>query len=125
MPSGLIHKIINFFVYLICLYYIHFGSTQWLILFTVIFSVFTIVINPDWDINTPLKHFFRHRGVWHNPVAWLIAFVPLYLFVSTAFVAGYIAVLSHIVADWIVTDLTQNEDRKDVRIVKNYFMYSL
>lgn len=131
MPPWFIHRTINFFVWIASLlvvynfYYIikpflYYGSLFeqlpgwgladplpiliiWIGLYSFSMYIFTVKINPDWDINTCLKYILNHRGIWslHNPLAWLMLFIPL-LSITTSFLGGLIAILSHITADYFV-----------------------
>jgi uncharacterized metal-binding protein len=129
MPSGRIHKLINFILWFICLYYLiahKLETPAWITLFTVSMYVFTVHINPDLDTDSGanrelgfvgkiLRKVFTHRGILHSPVLWTVLFVPLCFFVGTWVIGGWLSVISHITADRIVTDA-----KRDVRKVNPF-----
>jgi hypothetical protein len=102
MPSKKPHQKINFIIWLlILLFFLRQQHLIYIVLFSTWMYLFTVKINPDWDVNTVLKHVTKHHGILHNPFFWLAVFIPQYIFLGSWTIGGFVGILGHLAGDWL------------------------
>lgn len=91
-------------------------SEVWFCLFSLDMFIHTKYLTPDLDTHSQatknlgvvgwcIDKMFGHRKTLHKTWFWSIFLIPLCYFIGTFFLGGLIAILGHLVSDFIVTGI--------------------